>query len=55
MMKNNSFDVKTFDVRMFDDILAKGLSLGLGVRGEQVCIEAAICQTLGLKHGDDPG
>ena len=42
------FDVKSFDVAKFDSILARGLSNGLGKRGGQVCIEAAICETLGL-------
>ena len=51
---NTMFDIKTFDVEKFDSILACGLSHGLGKRGGQVCIEAAICQTLGLPHGDDP-
>src|SRR6516164_1788792 len=50
-----TFDIKTFDVTKFDRILSAGLSSGLGERGGQVCIEAAICQTLGLPHGDDPG
>jgi hypothetical protein len=50
-----TFDVRTFDVKQFDKILARGLSHGLGKRGGQVCIEAAICQVLGLEHGDDPG
>jgi hypothetical protein len=50
-----TFNIKDFDVAEFDRILAKGLSEGLGERGKQVCIEAAICQTLGLPHGDDPG
>jgi hypothetical protein len=49
------FDVRKFDVARFDSILSKGLSSGLGTRGEQVCIEAAICQVLDLPHGDDPG
>ena len=49
-----SYDVNTFDVEKYDAILAKGLSLGLGSPDEQVCIEAAICQVLGLPHGDDP-
>jgi hypothetical protein len=49
------FDVTTFDVAEFDRILAQGLSKGLGERGDQVCIEAAICQVLHLPHGDDPG
>lgn len=48
------FYLKTFDVAKFDSILARGLSCGLGIPGEQVCIEAAICETLGLPHGDDP-
>ena len=52
---SNTFDVSTFDVKEFDRILACGLSSGLGQRGKQVCIEAAICQVLGLDHGDDPG
>jgi hypothetical protein len=49
------FDISTFDVPEFDKILSLGLSHGQGERGKQVCIEAAICQTLGLPHGDDPG
>ena len=54
-MKVEEFDAKKFDVKKFDEILARGLSNGLGVQGSQVCIEAAICETLGLPHGDDPG
>jgi hypothetical protein len=50
-----AFDSTKFDVAKYDAILEKGLSYGLGERGSQVCIEAAICQTLGLPHGDDPG
>ena len=49
------FNPKKFDVAKFDSILARGLCRGMGTRGKQVCIEAAICQTLGLPHGDDPG
>jgi hypothetical protein len=49
-----TFDVSKFDVSKFDSILARGLSNGLGKQGGQVCIEAAICETLGLSHGDDP-
>ncbi len=49
------FDINSFDVKTFDRILKQGLSAGLGKRGSQVCIEAAICQTLGLPHSDDPG
>jgi hypothetical protein len=48
------FDIQTFDIKKFDSILSHGLSSGLGHRGEQVCIEAAICETLGLPHSDDP-
>src|SRR6266702_1211962 len=54
-MKTETFDVSTFNVKEFDRILSCGLSNGLGIRGSQVCIEAAICQVLGLPHGDDPG
>src|SRR5438046_3479672 len=53
-MEKPSFDVSTFDVAKFDLILSRGLSMGLGKQGGQVCIEAAICETLGLEHGDDP-
>ena len=60
------FEVSTFPVAQYDEILARGLSNGLGSREiwnseteqhepGQVCIEAAICQALGLPHGDDPG
>ena len=51
----STFNPRKFDVAEYDRILANGLSMGLGERGERVCIEAAICQTLGLPHGDDPG
>ena len=50
-----TFDVTKFNVEEYGRILAAGLSKGLGERGKQVCIEAAICQVLGLEHGDDPG
>jgi len=50
-----TFDVSAFNVQKFDRILKKGLSQGLGKRGGRVCVEAAICQVLGLPHGDDPG
>jgi hypothetical protein len=49
------FNVKEFDIEKFDGILARGLSAGLGKQGSQVCIEAAVCEALGLPHGDDPG
>lgn len=49
-----TFNVNKFDVAKFDSILARGLSHGMGKAGQQVCIEAAICETLGLVHSDDP-
>ena len=49
-----TFDLKKFDVKKYDEILARGLSHGLGEAGGQVCIESAICETLGLGHSDDP-
>ncbi len=39
----------------YDRILEKGLSGRLGEKGGQLCIEAALCEVLGLPHGDDPG
>lgn len=51
----NTFDLTKFDVPKFDAILARGLSAGKGEQEGQMCIEAAICSTLGLPHGDDPG
>jgi hypothetical protein len=41
-------------VPKIDAILARGLSEGVGTRGKQVCVEAAICEALDLPHGDDP-
>ena len=49
------FDIKTFNVKKYDEILSKGLSRGLGNRKGTMCIEAAICAALDLPHGDDPG
>src|SRR6266850_2480719 len=49
------FELNNFDLKKFDSILSRGLCTGVGTQGEQVCIEAAICETLGLPHGDDPG
>jgi hypothetical protein len=49
------FDVKAFPVERFDTILSRGLSLGPGIPGASVCIEAAVCEALGLPTGDDPG
>jgi hypothetical protein len=51
----SKFDLTKFDIKKFDEILARGLSQGLGNPEGKVCIEAAICMTLGLPHGDDPG
>ena len=48
------FDVKSFDIALYDKILERGLSNGLGKRDGQMCIEAAICTALHLDHGDDP-
>jgi hypothetical protein len=48
------FNVNTFDVTKYDSILQLGLSHGMGEQGGQMCIEAAICYTLGLPHSDDP-
>lgn len=50
----NSFDVETFNVAQFDEILSRGLCKGQGDRDGQMCIEAAICTVLGLPHSDDP-
>lgn len=49
-----NFDLATFNVAKFDELLTRGLSHGLGEPNGQMCIEAAICATLGLDHGDDP-
>ena len=51
---SKTFDVANFNVNLYDSILAQGLSAGIGEREKRVCIEAAICQVLGLPHGDDP-
>ncbi len=48
------FDLHSFDVGLYDTIIARGLSTGVGKRNGQMCIEAAICTVLGLDHGDDP-
>jgi hypothetical protein len=41
-------------VAKFDEILARGLSSGMGKRDGQMCIEAAVCAALDLPHGDEP-
>lgn len=43
-----------FNIQKFDKILSRGLCSGVGDPNGQMCIEAAICATLGLPHGDDP-
>ncbi len=47
------FDWPTIVAR-FDEVLARGLCIGVGERNGQMCIEAAICAALDLPHGDDP-
>jgi hypothetical protein len=49
-----TFNLSKFDVAKFDSILARGLSRGIGEKGGQACIEAAVCETLGLERGDNP-
>ena len=49
-----NFDISTFNVKKYDDILSKGLSKGLGNRESTMCIEAAICTVLDLPHSDNP-
>ena len=51
----STFALSNFDLSRYDAILARGLSNGKGDPSGQMCIEAAICATLGLPHGDDPG
>lgn len=53
-MTETTFDLNTFDVQKFDEILARGLSHGRGDPNGQMCIEAAICNVLGMPHDDDP-
>ncbi len=53
-MTATTFDLTTFDVQKFDSILARGLSHGKGDPNGQMCIEAAICNVLGMPHDDDP-
>ena len=46
------FDLQSFSIEKYDQVISRGLSSGLGDEGEQVCIEAAICETLGLPHSE---
>ena len=48
------FELSKFDVTKYDEVLARGLSRGVGKPEGQMCIEAAVCNALGLPHGDDP-
>jgi len=41
-------------IARFDEVLSRGLCVGVGERDGQMCIEAAICYALDLPHGDDP-
>lgn len=43
-----------FDTCVYDNVLVRGLASGLGHRDGSMCIEAAVCYALGLKHSDDP-
>jgi hypothetical protein len=52
--REKMFKLEEFDIKKFDSILDRGLCNGIGKQGSQVCIEAAICETLGLEHSDDP-
>ena len=49
-----TFNVETFNIELYDSILLRGLSNGKGDPNGQMCIEAAICNVLGLPHDDDP-
>ena len=54
-MATTIFDPATFDTAKFNELCDRGLSSGQGSREGQMCIEAVICATMGLPHGDDPG
>lgn len=41
-------------LKLYHEILDRGLCNGVGDPGGQMCIEAAVCQALGLPHGDNP-
>ncbi len=51
-IKNAEFGV--FDLKVYNRILKQGLSCGLGLQDSKMCIEAAVCQSLGLDHDDNP-
>jgi hypothetical protein len=54
LTQEEKFNIFDFDIKKYDKILNRGLCRGMGTRGKNVCIEAAICQVLGLPHDDDP-
>ena len=47
--------LEKFDIKKYDEVIARGLCSGVGKSDGQMCIEAAICYALDLPHGDDPG
>src|SRR5690349_21116859 len=47
-------NVTSFNMDTYNAIFARGLCRGVGERGSQMCVEAALCEALGLPHGDDP-
>lgn len=50
------FDITKFNLVKYDELLSYGLSYSLGIcLPGQMCIEAVICNVLGLDHNDDPG
>ena len=52
MTDTNVNVLDTFDVARYEEILSRGLSKGMGDQDGQMCIEAAICSTLGLQWLD---
>ena len=52
-MDNLVIDFPTV-IKKFDRILSRGLCAGVGSPDGQMCIEAAICVSLGLPFGDNP-
>jgi hypothetical protein len=47
-------NIAEFDIKKYDEILSRGLSNGVGNPEGKMCIEAAVCATIGLPHSDDP-
>lgn len=46
--------IPPFNLPLYNAIFARGLCHGVGERGGQMCVEAALCEALGLPHADDP-